>query len=122
MKHFDSITNAIREIRDRTQEFTEEYDNVFLFIDYWHENFYVTEYEYDISEKLEQDYFENGCEPTPETLANECVVIEYSLATNKETYPSLYEKAKKPVFKSDVDLIRKRIDVEPEYSLDFNIG
>lgn len=122
MKHFDSITNALREIRDKTQDFTEKYEEIFLFIDYWHEDFYVTEDPYDISEKLEQTYFENGCEPEPETLANECVVIVYSLATNKEAYPSLYQKFKKPAFKSEVDLIRGRIGIEPEYSLSFNIG
>lgn len=122
MKHFDSITNALREIRDKTKMFTEKNEEIYLFIDYWQENFYVTEDVYDISEKLEQTYFENGCEPEPETLAKECVVIEYSLATNEETYPTLYRKAKKPVFKSKVNLIRKRIEIEPEYSLGFNIG
>lgn len=122
MKHFDSITNALREIKDKAQDFTGKYEGIYLFVDYWKENFYVTEDVCDISEKLEQIFFENGCEPEPETLAKECVVIEYSTAANKEDYPSLYEKAKKPSFKSEVDLIRMRIDIEPEYSLDFNIG
>jgi len=122
MKYFDSITKALTEVRNRANGFTDNHDEVFLFIDYWREGFYVTEDAHNISEKLEQTYFENGCEPEPETLARECIVIKYTLASNKEIYPFLNRNFKKPTFKSKVDLIRGRIGIEPEYSLDFNIG
>lgn len=122
MKRFYSIIDALREIRDKSQCFKCKHESILLFVDHLQENFYVTEDICDISEKLVQTFLENGCEPDAETLANECVVIEYSLATNKEAYPYLYGKSKKPAFKSEVDLIRKKKEIEPEYSLDFNIG
>lgn len=122
MEYFESITEALREIKNKTQNFTKMYENIYLFIDCWQENFYVTVNEYDINTKIKQIYYENGCEPEPEEFAKKCVVIEYTLATNKEAYPMLYEKSVKPKFTSKVELIRQKLSVKPEYSLEFNIN
>lgn len=121
MKRFDSIIEAMREVRKASNNLDVN-EEIFLAVDYWGDTYYVSDDAWDVGSVITKDYCENHTDSSPERVADEWKVIEYCRAEKKATYPYTYEKAKKPSFKSDVELIRKYGSISPEYSVDFNIS
>lgn len=122
MKKFDSLKNALREVRKQATDLEATYERVFLVTDYWQEEFYVSGDAFDIGEELEKDFIENHSDTTPDDLASGCKAFEYLLAENKELYPRVFKDSKIPSFKTKTPLIRRKIRVTPEYSVSFNLG
>lgn len=121
MKKFESIIEAIREVRNMANSPDSE-DQIYLAVDYWGETFYVTDDGSEIDEKITRDFFENHTDVNPDRFAEEWKVIEYCHANRKEKYPFTYEKAKRTAFNSKVSLIRKRVSINTDYSVEFIIG
>lgn len=121
MKRFNSIIEAMREVKEVTNKLDHN-DEVYLAIDYYGDVYYVSDDAWDIGEAITKDFCENHTDVSPERVAEEWKVIEYCRAERKVNYPYSYESAKKPSFSSEIELIRKYRAVSPEYSVEFNFG
>jgi hypothetical protein len=121
MKQFESVTEALREVKKMSNDLEETYEKIYFVYNEYYDDYFVTDDDDDISIKIHQRWCDSGCDSKPEDEAKEYKIWEYSLAENKEIYPSTYKNAKKSLINSSVSLIRKIKEVECEYSVSFNI-
>ncbi|MFD2442914.1 hypothetical protein ACFSO7_02840 [Bacillus sp. CGMCC 1.16607] len=121
MKKFDGATDALREVKRLSSEMS-PHDKIYFAYNEYYENFYVTDDNDELSEAIHQRWCDSGCDSEPKDEANEYKVWEYSSAENKEKYPNSYKNAKKSLIRSELPLIRRKKEVECEYSVSFVIA
>jgi hypothetical protein len=115
MKFFDNPIEAVREIKEWSSELG-EHDTLYLCHNEMSERFYVSDDEADIEEQIRKS-FDGG--DSAESHARMFRVWKYVNAEKKERFPSTYRHAKRSSIEG---MIRIEIDVEPEYSVSFNIS
>lgn len=120
MKKFESITEALREVKSMSSEM-DKFDSIFLVYNNYHENYLVSVDDCEIEELIEQRWIDSACELKPEEEAEEYKVWEYYLEENKEKWPNAFRSFKKSLIKSENPLVRRAKQVEPEYSVTFSI-
>jgi hypothetical protein len=115
MKMFDSPIEAVREIKEQSQDMG-IHEDFYLCYNEMSEKYYVTDVGYDLGEQIGKS-FDGG--DSAESHARMFQVWKYVRAEKKEKYPNTYRHAKKSVIEG---LIRTKVEVEPEYSVSFNIS
>jgi hypothetical protein len=115
MNMFYSPIEAARELKRMSKEMN-EHDNLYLCFSEASEKFYVSYDEMEIEDQIRKG-FDGG--DSAESHARMFQVWKYAQAFKKERYPNTYRHAKKAVIEG---LIRVKVDVEPEYSVSFNIS
>lgn len=124
MKEFECLTDAVREVKKLVNDDSTfgQYDEVFLIIDHYEENFYVTDDDSDIDEYLTNNFYKNCADWNPEDWSNAHKVYVYKHAINKDEYPYVYKNYKKSCIRAHEPLIRGVNTTEVNYSVDFSIG
>lgn len=120
MEIFDCVFDALREVKRLSSEMT-RHSKIYFAYNSFCERYFVSDDSDDLSETISQRWCDSGCDSKPEDEAAEYKVWEYSLAVNKEKYPNTYQNAKRSLIRAEVPLIRRKKEVECEYSVDFVI-
>ena len=121
VKKFDGVTDALREVKRLSSEIS-THGKIYVAYNEYYERYIVTDDNDELSEEIHQQWCNSGCDSKPEDEAKEYKVWEYSKAENKEKYPNTYRRANKSLINSVVPLIRRSMEVECEYSVEFVVG
>ncbi len=120
MERFDSVFEALQEVKRLSKEM-DTHDNIYFAYNDYRERYFVTDDKDELSEEIHELWRDSGCDSKPENEADSYKVWEYALAEKKEKYPNTYSKAKNCLMKTEQPLIRRKKWVECEYSVDFVI-
>jgi hypothetical protein len=115
MKFFDNPIEAVREVKRLSKEIN-DFEDIYICYNEMSERFYVSDDAIDIEEQIRKG-FDGG--DSADSHARMFQVWQYNKACRKEKYPSTYRYAKRSIIEG---LIRKKNEVEPEYSVSFNIS
>ena len=121
VKKFDGVTDALREVKNLSCEL-DTHGKIYFAYNEDSERYFVADDSDDLSEEIHRRWCDSGCDSEPASEASNYKIWEYSLSENKEKYPNTYRRAKKSLINSEVSLIRRSIEVECEYSVEFVVG
>ncbi|MCY9500314.1 hypothetical protein [Paenibacillus larvae] len=93
MEKFDSIYKAVRYIKSELPN-VGEYDQLYLMMNTYSDEVYVTE-DKDVLEKIiEQDWCDCGCDTEPDSHVEDYKIWAYETSENAERWEELYRNYK----------------------------
>lgn len=121
---FDNALEAMHAVKNlaNSMDWGYSFEKIFFAYDESRGDYLVTNDNDDLSSEIHQRWCDSGCDSDPQSEADDYHIWEYKLAINKEKYPNTYRNAKKSLIDSKVSLIRKKREIELEYSVSFCIS
>lgn len=95
--------------------------NVYFAYSEHEERYMITHDDDEVSKWIQESWTDGACELSADSEAESFFVYCYVAGENKINYPRLYEQYKPTLLTLDDPVIRKRVRVEPKYSVEFEI-
>lgn len=111
-------TDALREVK----RMSESNRKIYLAYNEYYEKYFVTNDNTELSESIHKRWTDSGCDSKPEDESTDYKIWEYAPAKYKESLPFTYKDAKRSLIRSVEPLIRRKIEIEVIYSVEFHIG
>lgn len=114
-------SDALREVK-KLSESMRIHKKIYLAYNEYYEKYFVTDDDSELSESIHKRWTDSGCDSKPEDESADYKIWQYAPAEYKERLPFSYKDAKRSLIRSKEPLIRRKIEIEVIYSVEFYIG
>ncbi|WP_214795212.1 MULTISPECIES: hypothetical protein [unclassified Exiguobacterium] len=116
----DSWTEAMRLLKEHLADCA-PHNNVYFVYSEHEERYMITHHEDEISDWIHESWMDGACELSPEEEASSFHVYCYVHEDATNRHPSLYKGYKATLLNTENPIYRRRITVNPEHSVSFEI-